>query len=83
MNDVRYARALKRRLFELMCLFDSTELAFDEDSHAKVVSNANAEQNLIVHNLKRECGGVRDASTNDQVRRVFVEAIKFGTKHEL
>lgn len=66
-----------------MCLFDSTELAFDQDSHAKVVSNANAEQNLIVHNLKGESGSVRDTSTNYSVRRGLVESIKFGTKHEL
>lgn len=40
------------------------ELAIDEDSNAKVASNANAEQDLIVDKLKDEGGSSRNTSAN-------------------
>lgn len=83
MYDVKYVSDLERRAFKVRYLCGNVELAFDQYSHAKVVSNADAKQDLIIHNLKRECGSIRDTSTNCGVRRVLVEPIEFGTKHEL
>lgn len=81
--ETGYMSDLKGRALKPDCPCVNKGLAFDQNSRAKVVPNANTEQDLVVHNLKGQDCGACDTSTHYGVRGILVEPIKAGAKYKL